>query len=369
MFWFLFFTLDCVDVNVTPDKRQILLQEEKLLLAILKSSLIAMFEIGVNKISLNHISPAITGKYLRTFRTAHVLSWSVIILYVDVALEGLGRPTKTSTGTEDCETVSASEALPDEGPTKTSINLAGLKQAFSNHQAPGIGSKQSSHKAVCADPSQKKMFSFVSCSKKVTDTRPPLKSSPSFVAVTSIKSTVSFAKYKNTFDGDADDSGAANQSSAKDDAEILHENKSVLHPVTYETDVKAEAIDEPVNEKSWSHEPLVPETKSEQHQERLFSPEAKRARREDEPPPCLVDSKNKNSSQQLDSRVSIQKKTVLLQFSLQELSKRIQRMQAQKTENNDQEPKYRRFRAKINPGENHSAEDELKKEIRLDRSF
>jgi len=212
------------------------------------------------------------------------------------------------------------------------------------------------------------MFSFVSCSKKVTDTRPPLKSSPSFAAVTSIKTTVSLAKYKNTFDSDADDSVAANQSSAKYDAEILHENKSVLHPVTYETDVKAEAIDEPVNEKSWSHESLVPETKSEQHQERISSPEAKRARWEDEPPPCLVDSKIKNSSQQLDSRVSIQKKTVLLQFSLQELSKRIQRMQAQKTENNDQEPKYRRFRAKINPGENHSAEDELKKEIRLDRS-
>ncbi|KAK7134540.1 hypothetical protein R3I93_017837 [Phoxinus phoxinus] len=334
---------DCVDVNVTPDKRQILLQEEKLLLAILKSSLIAMFETGVNKISLNHISPAITG---------------------------LGRPTKTSTGTEDCETVSASEALPDEGPPKTSINLAGLKQAFSNHQAPGIGSKQSSHKAVCAGPSQKKMFSFVSCSKNVADMRPHLKSSQSFAAVTSIKSTVCLAKYKSTFDSDADDSGAANQSSAIDDPEILHENnsenKSVLHSIIYKTDGKAETIDEPVNEKFWSHEPLVPETKSEQHQEKIFSPEAKRARREGEPPACSVDSKNKNSSQQLDSPVSVQKKTVLLQFSLQELSKRIQRLQAQKTENNDQEPKYRRFRAKINPGENHSAEDELKKEISKD---
>lgn len=45
---------ECVDVNVTPDKRQIFLQEEKLLLAILKTSLINMFEAGVNKISLNN---------------------------------------------------------------------------------------------------------------------------------------------------------------------------------------------------------------------------------------------------------------------------------------------------------------------------
>lgn len=44
---------ECVDVNVTPDKRQIFLQEEKVLLATLKTSLISMYEAGVNKISLN----------------------------------------------------------------------------------------------------------------------------------------------------------------------------------------------------------------------------------------------------------------------------------------------------------------------------
>uniref|UniRef100_A0A672PE99 Mismatch repair endonuclease PMS2 n=1 Tax=Sinocyclocheilus grahami TaxID=75366 RepID=A0A672PE99_SINGR len=289
---------DCVDVNVTPDKRQILLQEEKLLLAILKSSLIAMFETGVNKISLNHITPAIT---------------------------------------KDREIGSVSEALPDDEPPKTSIRLARLKEAFSNHQFPGIGSKQSSHKAACSGSSQKKMFSFVSCSKKMTDImRPPLKSSPSFAAVSSIKkSTVCL---------------------------------SGLHSSIYETDVKAETIDEPVDEKFWSYKPLVPETESEQHQDRISSPEAKRARHEAEPlaQNSLVDSKNKNASTQLDSPVSIQKKTVLLQFSLQELSKRMQRLQAQKKENNDQEPKYRRFRANINPGENQSAEDELKKEMSKD---
>lgn len=47
---------ECVDVNVTPDKRQIFLQEEKLLLAALKSSLMNMYEADVNKISLNHSS-------------------------------------------------------------------------------------------------------------------------------------------------------------------------------------------------------------------------------------------------------------------------------------------------------------------------
>uniref|UniRef100_A0A8C2J871 Mismatch repair endonuclease PMS2 n=1 Tax=Cyprinus carpio TaxID=7962 RepID=A0A8C2J871_CYPCA len=314
---------DCVDVNVTPDKRQILLQEEKLLLAILKSSLMAMFETGVNKISLNHITP-------------------MLMLFF---IQELCRPTETSAGSEDREIGSVSEALPDDEPPKTSINLARLKEAFSNHQVPGIGSKQSSHKAACSGSSQKKMFSFVSCSKKMTDImRPPLKSSPSFAAVSSIKkSTVGLAKYKSTFDNDAEDSEAANQISAEDDPEILHENNS-------------------------DYKPLVPETKSEQHQDRMSSPEAKRARYEAEPlaQNCLVDSKSKNASTQLDSPVSIQKNTVLLQFSLQELSKRMQRLQAQKKENHEQELKYRRFRAKINPGENQSAEDELKKEISKD---
>lgn len=53
---------ECVDVNVTPDKRQIFLQEEKLLLAILKTSLINMFEAGVNKISLNYTPLSSTSK-------------------------------------------------------------------------------------------------------------------------------------------------------------------------------------------------------------------------------------------------------------------------------------------------------------------
>ncbi|XP_025778930.1 mismatch repair endonuclease PMS2 [Puma concolor] len=44
---------ECVDVNVTPDKRQILLQEEKLLLAVLKTSLIGMFDGDLNKLNVS----------------------------------------------------------------------------------------------------------------------------------------------------------------------------------------------------------------------------------------------------------------------------------------------------------------------------
>ncbi|KAK7919823.1 hypothetical protein WMY93_011107 [Mugilogobius chulae] len=50
-----------------------------------------------------------------------------------------------------------------------------------------------------------------------------------------------------------------------------------------------------------------------------------------------------------------------LQFSLQQLAQRVKKLQQLKK--SEDEPKYRRFRAKINPGDNQSAEDELKKEI------
>ncbi len=47
---------ESVDVNVTPDKRQIFVSEEKLLLAILKSSLIQMFEPLVNVYEVNKVT-------------------------------------------------------------------------------------------------------------------------------------------------------------------------------------------------------------------------------------------------------------------------------------------------------------------------
>lgn len=273
-------------------------------------------------------------------------------------LVGLCRTPKASAVSEDQDTDSVSEAIQDNVAEssacsrKTSINLAGLKEAFSNHQAPGVSSMQSSHKAACGGPSQKMMYSFVSCSKKTHDViRKP--SASLTTSVSSVKSyTVCLGRFKSTFNSDTV-SEVADQNSTKEDPE----QDSVLPDSTvHENGVKTETVDEAVDTEFRSYDGLMPETKSE-HEDRIFSPEAKRPR---------LDSKIKTDSVELlDSPVSIQKKTVHLQFSLQELSKKIQRLQAQQREDSDKEPKYRRFRATISPGENHSAEDELKKEIRL----
>ena len=47
------FLSDGVDVNVTPDKRQVFVQEEKVLLATIKSSLRKMFDGGTASFDVN----------------------------------------------------------------------------------------------------------------------------------------------------------------------------------------------------------------------------------------------------------------------------------------------------------------------------
>lgn len=60
-------------MNVTPDKRQIFLQEEKLLLAVVKTSLITMYEAGVNKISLNFTPIPRTSEHTFSLRSMRMM--------------------------------------------------------------------------------------------------------------------------------------------------------------------------------------------------------------------------------------------------------------------------------------------------------
>uniref|UniRef100_A0A8D3ADI6 Mismatch repair endonuclease PMS2 n=1 Tax=Scophthalmus maximus TaxID=52904 RepID=A0A8D3ADI6_SCOMX len=102
------------------------------------------------------------------------------------------------------------------------------------------------------------------------------------------------------------------------------------------------------------------------------SPDAKRARKESAHFPtelkpnldqnCSVGS----STTTVDAPVCLQRRRVPLQFSLQELEGKIRRIKDRRKQKADEELLYRRFRAKINPGENQSAEEELKKEISKD---
>ncbi|KAM6250026.1 mismatch repair endonuclease PMS2 isoform 2-T2 [Porphyrio hochstetteri] len=98
---------ECVDINVTPDKRQILLQEEKLLLAILKTSLMQLFGSDVNKLNVNQKVLDIAGN-LKTL------------------------PEQTEKPEVEVLPDSETENLSSEG--KRIMTLARLRESFSLHQ-------------------------------------------------------------------------------------------------------------------------------------------------------------------------------------------------------------------------------------------
>lgn len=143
---------------------------------------------------------------------------------------------------------------------------------------------------------------------------------------------------------------------------------SSLEPDAYRADVK----DEISGETTSNSHPEGAEFQTEQRpfdEDSTMIPDAKRARIEKPHFPVKLESNVSSnhldkSSLAVDSPVCLQKRMVPLQFSLQELAGKMKRLQDQQAHRAKEDLCYRRFKAKINPGENQSAEAELKKEIR-----
>ncbi|XP_044034890.1 mismatch repair endonuclease PMS2 isoform X2 [Siniperca chuatsi] len=338
---------ECVDVNVTPDKRQIFLQEEKLLLAILKTSLINMYEAGVNKISLNYTSiPS----------------------------------TNTTPASEICQVVSPNENMPEPGEEpvtqspKLSLNLAGLKAAFSSHHSSNSGNKSSIAKAANSGPTQKTLQSFFK------DTVKPPTCNPS--AKSPLKPTRDLAKYspvgKSVLDGFRYGKTLCSDTDSEKDSAVFTCDLATADfqcsGLEFSSPGPASVKNETLEETSDYTVPKDPELQTEpctSNEDCAVSPDAKRTRTERPHFPTEHKSNTfsncfENSSLTVDAAVCIQRRMVPLHFSLQELAGKVKRLQDQRKQRAGEDLRYRRFRAKINPGENQSAEEELKKEISKD---
>uniref|UniRef100_A0A3P9ABS3 Mismatch repair endonuclease PMS2 n=1 Tax=Esox lucius TaxID=8010 RepID=A0A3P9ABS3_ESOLU len=293
---------ECVDVNVTPDKRQIFLQEEKLLLAIIKSSLIAMYESGVNKISLNQISFSTNSEHTS---------------------KDFYRAAELSPDVEGCQIVPASE---------TALETRHDSKAVVPGPWPGAEKSQEEYGRKTdsdLDPGGESLLSESSSSSAAPD---------SLCATTGLEFT---------------------------SPEVAVDDKP---------DIKCEVLDEPLDEEDTVERHIdrqIEEHLSEAADETDVSPDAKKAKLED----SCFSSENKNthsvcsevtSGTKMDAPVCLQKRAVPLQFSFQELGGRLRKLQEQQRQKAEDQLRYRRFKAKISPGENQSAEDELKKEIRKD---
>uniref|UniRef100_A0A8C4T8X8 Mismatch repair endonuclease PMS2 n=1 Tax=Erpetoichthys calabaricus TaxID=27687 RepID=A0A8C4T8X8_ERPCA len=349
---------DCVDVNVTPDKRQILLQEEKLLLATLKTSLVAIYEAGVNKISLNVEAPVLCRR-------------------------------AASSGSEELEDVGPrpAESAPRSPAEKQRLSVARLRAEFSLTQAPGENrggatlAKKSDH--------QKKLLSFFQASVRSRTSSPILSGVQStlkdqevrtepekqldvlnLTAVTDPTKDWSVSEFCTSQVEllNKEELACIKETSSKDSLQMEEEPQFTHSPEMH----VPQAHNTRDGDDGWmiSHSP----------QRGCESPQAKRAKHEqfspenNVVPECAIDIHCGGNQQtslgemelKVDEKVNVRKKVVPLHFSFSQLMARVRKLRQQQKDNIEEKQMYRRFRAKINPTENQTAEEELKKEISKD---
>lgn len=234
---------------------------------------------------------------------------------------------------------------------KSSLNLAGLKAAFSSHRSFNSGVKSNTSKAANHGPAQQTLKSFMK------DTgNPGVK--PLFGLTRSLKTGYS------ALDGFRYGKGTACTDINSKDIFLsnLDNNPSADDP---NCDRQSPTFD--AEEPSIKKEALTGTT-SQVHkapQESHSQPEATTHSEGSSASPDLKRARKENPGWAVDAPVSLQKRAVPLHFTLQELSGKIKRLRDQKQKRETcEELRYRRFRAKINPGESQHAEEELKKEIR-----
>ncbi|XP_016530312.1 mismatch repair endonuclease PMS2 isoform X2 [Poecilia formosa] len=308
---------DCVDVNVTPDKRQIFLQEEKLLLAILKSSLINMYEAGVNKMSLNY-TPTVSSASKE----------------VHLPVEDKAEPAETN--------------QPGTPSPKSTMNLAALKAAFSNQNSALSGSKSSTEKASKSGPSQKTLQCFFKGSVK-SPVQPRREAAKGSLGV-----WAELHRFRNE-----------RASVRENDSErgLAVESQDPQHPVSFKPVVENVTHDSSVSQNLHEDPELQAEACS-PVEDSVIIPEAKRARRDD--PRFTAERTPDTASSTTDVPVCLQRRTMPLHFCLQALAAGMKRLQQQQRRRAADRLCYRRFRANISPGENQRAEDELRREISKD---
>lgn len=245
---------------------------------------------------------------------------------------------------------------------KSSVNLAALKAAFSSGHSSHHGNKSSVAKAANSGPTQKTLQMFF----KDTVKSPPCNSS----VRSPLKATRDLAEYssvgKSVLDGFRYGKTSCSNADAKKDSAVTVPSPDIevsgleFRSSEPDTDCVKEEEEESDNTQT------VPEPHA-SNEDCPVSPDAKRARKEKPHSPTKHESNTSlKSSSRVDAPVRLQKRTVNLQFSLQELAGKVKRIQDLQRQKDDDELLYGRFRAKINPGENNSAEEELKKEIRWD---
>ncbi|NXG71546.1 PMS2 endonuclease, partial [Baryphthengus martii] len=353
---------ECIDINVTPDKRQILLQEEKLLLAILKTSLMEMFGSDVNKLNVNQ-------------------------KLLDIA----GRTKKTLP--EDTEKLQA-EMMPDtqtespSGEGKRIMTLARLRESFSLHQTTEDNFR--SPKRVKQQHSSPRQMSLDTTWSTVKTQKAVLtKESESCRKMDSKMSIPSrcLTKSENNADSGFWSTSESEAGCSTPEAGNFVDSESVINPSeescsaeqlqnecletvgcsekSLECDVQVLAAEHKLNEVKdcTNQKKLSQEANSSSPRVKcLKSRSFKSGANGSKAAKCAEVKNTRNCTPNVDVLVEVKKKTVVLEFSMKVLAEKFKKVILQKQKSTETQ-RYRRFKAKISPGENKVAEDELRKEI------
>ncbi|XP_003934288.1 mismatch repair endonuclease PMS2 isoform X1 [Saimiri boliviensis] len=339
---------ECVDINVTPDKRQILLQEEKLLLAVLKTSLVGMFDSDVNKLNVSQQPLLDIGGNLMKMHA------------VD-----LEKPLPEQ------QDNSPSSRTREE---KRDMSISRLREAFSlHHTAENKSHSLKTPEPRRSSPGQKRGMPSFSTSDAISD-RGFL--GPQKEAASSSEGP-----------SDPADRAEVEKDSGHGSTSVDSEGFSIPDTGSYHSsECVASSPEDRGSQESVDSREKVPETDNpfsdvdcRLNQEdtgckfrvlpqppNLASPNTKRFKKEEILSNSDICLKLVNtqivSASQVDIAVKIDKKVVPLDFSMSSLTKRIKQFH-HKAKQSEGEQNYRKFRAKICPGENQAAEDELRKEI------
>nr|XP_021527368.1 mismatch repair endonuclease PMS2 isoform X4 [Aotus nancymaae] len=340
---------ECVDINVTPDKRQILLQEEKLLLAVLKTSLIGMFDSDVNKLNVSQQPLLDIGGNLMKMHAAD-----------------LEKPLPEQ------QDNSPSSRTQEE---KRDVSISRLREAFSlHHTAENKSHSLKTPEPRRSSPGQKRGMPSFSTSDAISDRGflgPQKEAASSSEGPSDPADRAEVEKDSGYGSASVDSEGfsipdAGSYYSSECVASSPEDRGSQASVDSCEkvpeTDNPFSDVDCRLNQEDTGCKfRVLPQTPN------LASPNTKRFKKEEIPLNSdirqkLVNTQNVSASQ-VDVAVKIDKKVVPLDFSMSSLTKRIKQFH-HKAKQSEGEQNYRKFRAKICPGENQAAEDELRKEIR-----
>ncbi|NXS44290.1 PMS2 endonuclease, partial [Balaeniceps rex] len=332
---------ECVDINVTPDKRQILLQEEKLLLAILKTSLTEMFGSDVNKLNVNQKVLDMAGRTQIGERKR--------MMTLDRLRESFSLHQTTESNFQSPKKVKQQHSSPRQTSLDSALSTVKTQKAVLSKES------ESCHKM------DSKMLIPSRYLRKLEDnTDSGFCSTSESDAGCSTPEAGSSINTESVINPPEEELCSSEEQLQNECLKTLGCSEKSL-----ECDVQVLGTERKLNQvNDWTNQNQLPqEANSSSPRVKCFKSRSFKSEADDFKAGKCPEVKNTRSYMpSVDVLVEVKKKTVPLEFSMKVLAEKVKKV-IQQQQKSTETQKYRRFKAKISPGENKVAEDELRKEI------